>query len=303
MLAALCWWTYLLYSKNELIYTHEYTILELKNELTPALKAELENQHKGQRGMIIAEGIVFGLAVSMGVFYLYAFYKKDIKNTQKQNNFLLSVTHELKSPLASMKLAFETIKKRALKPNQYQEISSHGIEEADRLHGIIENILTATKIDQKYTVQRSTIDLQRIQTGLQKIWQHDSVRDRIEFKLKGDPNQSFEADSTGIKHIIVNYVENALKYSEEKIIVHIELRKKHLYIAVEDFGPGIPAEERKLIFNRFYRIGNEETRKSKGTGLGLYIVEQIAQLNKGKVNILPNKPQGSIFTAELEIII
>lgn len=102
--------------------------------------------------------------------------------------------------------------------------------------------------------------------------------------------------------VVLNIIENAIKYAQNtsKIIVNLMLSKENMYcIEIADFGQGIPKAERENIFNKFYRIGNEDTRKTKGTGLGLYIAQQIVKAHKGSINVRSNHPTGSIFSIVL----
>ncbi len=300
MLAALCWWTYLLYSKNEVIYQQQMAIMLLQNNQDQANIAMIQDDYLRQKTMIVGEGIVFGIALISGIAFLYAAYRKTLKYSQRQNNFLLSVTHELKSPLASIKLAFETIKKRALKVEQNQMISENGITEVDRLHDQVENILMATSIDQQYTVQLQETTLTSLIEEI-KIKRHNRpMENRITYSFDGNQNSSFKVDMHGCFLICDNLLGNALKYSQEDVTLNLKKNSDSLEIRVSDHGPGIEEKEHKNIFSRFYRIGNEETRRSKGTGLGLYIVKRIVDKNNGSIQLANNTPTGTIFTIEIQ---
>ena len=268
----------------------------------PSKNDALEAEHKKQKLMIIGEGIVFGFALIVGVSYLWIIYRKDLKNTEKQNNFLLAVTHELKSPLASIKLAFETIKKRNLQREQYQTISTNGIVEVDRLHKQLENILDATSIDQKYYIHKSTVNLFELVEFIKNQRLNSIGESRVEYTILNEmPGVDFEIDIDGVMKICKNLIENAIKYSDEKVQVIFQQLNDLLIIKVIDDGNGIPEEEKVNIFRRFYRIGNEETRNSEGTGLGLFIVKQIVKKNDGRISLHNNQPKGSIFTVELKL--
>lgn len=301
MLAALCWWTFLLYSKNQIIHDQQIALLSLTESVDTNTLANVQDEYHRQKRMIIGEGIVFGLALIAGVSFLYGAYKKTLIYSQRQNNFLLSITHELKTPLASIKLAFETIKKRKLKPEQNASISSDGIVEVDRLHKQVENILTATSIDQSYVPQFEKSNLKDL---LNEIIQNRKLRpdeERVSYEMDGDLKKEFYTDIYGCLLVTENLLGNALKYSEEDVYLRLKLKKKNIVISVIDRGIGIDDLETKNIFKRFYRIGNEETRKSKGTGLGLYIVQRIVEKNKGQVTIEKNTPKGTIFNVEIGI--
>ena len=302
MLSALCWWTFLLYSKNEIIFNQQMALFEYQENTNPTSITNVQDTYTSQRRMILAEGFMFGAAMICGVFYLRIGYKKSIRNTRKQNNFLLSVTHELKSPLASIKLAFETIKRRTLKPDQYKLISENGITEVDRLHKQLENMLTATSIDHHYKVQRSVISFQDLIDTIKHRRKYTVGENRVELILGVEnPNKTVEVDIRGVIEISNNLIENALKYSEDQVKFIMSQNGNLVRLTVKDIGPGISEAEKKNVFSRFYRIGNEETRNSQGTGLGLFIVKHIVQRNDGKIEIINNRPKGSIFIAELKI--
>ena len=303
MLAALCWWTYLLYSKNEIIYNQQQSIYIITGIEESEALTTLEEEHYRQRNMIIAEGFVFGLALIVGITLMWIIYKRDLKNTERQNNFLLAVTHELKSPLASIKLALETIKKRDLSRNQNLIISDNGITEVDRLHKQLDNILDATSIDHKYTVEKHTTTLVELLNYIKH--QRSSTLDegRVTYTVTTEDTQgrSIDIDINGVLKIAKNLIENALKYSESHVEVKLSLVDRIFRLTVSDEGPGIAPNEKQAIFKRFYRVGSEETRKSTGTGLGLFIVKQIVDKNQGKVTIQDNTPSGSVFQVEMNI--
>jgi signal transduction histidine kinase len=303
MLAALCWWTYLLYSKNEIIYNQQQSIYIITGIEESEALTTLEEEHYRQRNMIIAEGFVFGLALIVGITLMWIIYKRDLKNTERQNNFLLAVTHELKSPLASIKLALETIKKRDLSRNQNLIISDNGITEVDRLHKQLDNILDATSIDHKYNVEKHTTTLVESLNYIKHQRSATLDEGRVTYTVTTEDTQgrSIDIDINGVLKIAKNLIENALKYSESHVEVKLSLKDKIFRLTVSDEGPGIAPNEKQAIFKRFYRVGSEETRKSTGTGLGLFIVKQIVDKNQGKVTIQDNTPSGSVFQVEMNI--
>jgi signal transduction histidine kinase len=263
--------------------------------------ANITKEYNRQKRMIIGEGIVFGIALISGILFLYAAYRKTLIYSQRQNNFLLSITHELKTPLASIKLAFETIKMRKLKAEQNAKISDNGILEVNRLHNQVENILTATSIDQEYEPLYQQTNLKELFDEIVESRRLRPHENRVNYSLDEHNDKDFNIDIYGCLLICENLLGNALKYSEGEVQFKLSLSKNQLHIVVEDEGIGIDDMERKNIFKRFYRIGNEETRKSKGTGLGLYIVKRIVETNNGSIKIMKNAPTGSIFNVEIGI--
>jgi signal transduction histidine kinase len=124
----------------------------------------------------------------------------------------------------------------------------------------------------------------------------------VEFKLTLDTeNQTAEVDRSGIFSILSNLVENAIKYSDEdpEVTIRTEIRDEKWCLSVADRGVGIPEKEKSSIFNKFYRVGSEDTRKTKGTGLGLYIMKEMTNAHGGQIDVRDNKGQGTIFTVTL----
>lgn len=297
MLAALLWWTFLLYSQNEKIH-------ELKTELiahnTNFNVLEIEKAYTKSKNMIIGEGIIFMLALVCGVLYLRKMYLQQLRDAVQNKNFLLSVTHELKSPLASIKLALETIFKRDLNHQRNQFIASAALSETNRLEKVIETILESTRLDYiQYRIDWKLVNIIQLQKTISKM--HNNLEERLDFEIIGDNNRDFFVDHDGLITILNNLIENAGKYSSSTIYVQIALKTSELHIQVKDEGSGIPKEEKAHVFDRFYRIGNEEVRIAKGTGLGLHIVKRVIEANKGHIQIIDNDPKGTIFDFKIPI--
>ncbi len=301
MSAALFWWSFLLYSKNEKIYEQQLIINSYEPAEISQTTAQLHDKYDRQRKMIIGEGVFFGLALIAGISYLYVAYRRTLHFSERQNNFLLSITHELKSPLASIKLAFETIKKRNLSKEQNTLISTNGISEVNRLHNQLENILTATSLDHNYEGQLNETSLENLVNEIKNNRHYRPGEDRVFYSFDNDNTSTFKIDVYGCMLICENLIGNALKYSEKDVEVNLNINQSFLTIQVKDEGIGIPDHEKKNIFNRFYRVGNEDTRKSKGTGLGLYIANKITKKNQGTIEVLNNPKGGTIFKVEIKI--
>lgn len=291
---AIVWWTVLLYRNNE-------TIFELRRELanTPIELNKIQRIYDVQKKMIFGEGLFIMAALATGVLLIRRSYKREIKNTKGQSNFLLSVTHEFKSPLAGIKLALETLKKRKLNPEQTFQITESALTETNRLGRLVENLLNATSIEHNYMpVMRET----NIDFILDAIKKRNLVhKDRVEYVNLNHSSNHFRIDIDGIVLIGDNLIENACKYSKENVILNMWLENNYCHIQVVDKGIGIPTNEHKNITKRFYRIGSEETRKSKGTGIGLYIVKKVIVANKGQLSIKGNQPKGTIFEIKIPI--
>jgi signal transduction histidine kinase len=266
---------------------------------------ELEQNYQRQRWMILGEAGVFVISLMIGIWLINRGYYKEIMSAQQRRNFLLSITHELKSPIASVKLVLETLKKRkTLGPDHVDKLCENGLREADRLNNLVSDLLLASRVEAAYQAHPEWIDLEEMLSEIveKKRISHPEALISLEFEPSG---LWAEADHLGLQAIAVNLIENAVKYSPQParidIRVFLDKEKKSICLQVGDQGIGIPENEKKRIFEKFYRIGNEDTRKTKGTGLGLYIVDQIVRLHKGKIILSDNTPRGTIFQLELPV--
>lgn len=300
ILLQFCWWSYLLVKLNDEIYEQKVQLLELQKIPGHDVKEEehelLRNLHN--RWMMIAgEGVVFGLLLLAGIHLTQRSFKKEYTLSRQQRNFLLAVTHEFKSPLAAIKLSLQTLQKHQLDKEQQTKILNRAIMETNRIDTLVENALAAARYEDK------SFHLNKEQVNLSELVEEAiAMRHGINqkgLKLDGDvqPGIFIHGDSLALQSAVLNLIDNAEKYSPENGTIRVQLkeRDKHVILSVSDNGPGIPAHERKKIFEKFYRVGNEETRAAKGTGLGLYIVWNVALLHGGKVFIKDNQPHGAVI--------
>ena len=249
--------------------------------------------------MILGEGGVFILILLAGFWQIQRAIKKEIELSQNQNNFLLSVTHELKTPLTSIQLALQTLSKRDLSKEQTQTLIEKAISENERLKILIDNIIQASSIENKGLIaDKTSINIKSL---LESIVEKSNKRQENNLVSLKCPNEyDILADIFMIETSIINIIENAIKYAgTHQIEVEIKKTQSHCLISISDMGPGIDEKEQPYIFDKFYRIGNEETRIKKGSGLGLYIAKQFIKLHNGDIYYKKNNPCGSIFTISL----
>jgi len=248
--------------------------------------------------MIAGEGIVFLSLLIWGIVKTHRSFKKEIELARNQKNFLLSITHEIKSPLAAIKLNLETMRKHDLDASKKAAIIQAAIEETNRMNDMMDNALAAARIDtHSFSLSKENINVSElIRKTLKNKMLHEKDHRIV---LEVDDNIFAHLDQIACSSIILNLVENAQKYSEGSITIRLREKIDNILIEVLDEGSGVPKEERELVFQKFYRVGNEETRNSKGTGLGLFIVKHLVQFHNGTINIIDNKPKGSLFRIEL----
>jgi len=252
--------------------------------------------------MIISEGSVFLLILLFGLWKIRSAIKKEIKLTRQQNNFILSVTHELKTPLAATQLYLQTVIKRDLDEAKRKEILLKAIGENKRLELLIENMLNAASLDGnsfvpvKTNKNLTTFIFQNIEETNKRLGV--SI---IDSNLS--PNIYFDFDELMMQTIFNNLIDNAIKYAgkENKITVVLNQSEDQITLKVIDQGPGIAPENATEIFKKFSRLGNEETRSQKGSGLGLFICSEFAKLHHGKIIYFSNTPKGAIFQITFQL--
>lgn len=271
-----------------------YHLIELTEEVSK------ESDVIGKRmAMVLGEGAVFLLVLLLGLWQIRRSIKKQLTLGQRQKNFMLSVTHELKTPLAANKLYLQTIAKRELDPEKKNELLGKAIEENQRLEKMIDKILNATRLENRtLTLHKEKFNLNILLNSISERF--TSLYPDIQISLETKPIPDINADQFLIETAVNNLVENAIKYGGgNAITVYSKKSDGFINFGVKDLGPGIPREQREEIFTKFYRGGDEDTRSTKGTGLGLFIVKQIISLHNGSVQYRDNLPTGADFQINL----
>ncbi len=249
--------------------------------------------------MILGEGSMFILVFTVGAISLHKSIKKERKLQDQKKNFLLSVTHELKSPLASIKLLLQTIQKRDLTKQQVQDFIAKSLLDIERLDDMVENMLLASKIDNRsYTFPKANFNLSVLVDNIVNRLQLNKcdINEQL-INVEIEPKIDITGDKFALTSVVTNLIENAIKYSGPCEIVDVKLysREGKIYLEVADHGIGIADNEKSRIFDKFYRVGSEDTRNTKGTGLGLYIVKEVLDKHEASIKVKDNEPTGSIF--------
>lgn len=297
------WWSYSMVKQNNEISRLKAEVNVLKGE---SLNDIVDNGNKINESlhrrwiMIAGEGSVFVCLLLLGIYQIRKSFNKETALANQQKNFLLSVTHELKSPIASAKLQLQTLQKRELDRDKQKEIIANAINDTDRLNNLVENILLAAKIENNvFTSHKEEYNLSEyITEGMNQTIESFRYKQRVVLDI--EPNIFMKIDRMSFPSIILNLFENAVKYSSGDSTITVGLKKQNqkIIVSVADEGLGITDEEKKYIFKKFYRIGSEETRKTKGTGLGLFIVDFLVKQHNGIISVRNNVPKGTIFEVE-----
>ena len=249
--------------------------------------------------MIMGEGSMFIIVFLLGAYHMHASVKKERKLMEQKKNFLLSVTHELKSPLASIKILLQTIQKRDLTKAQILDFIDKSLLDVERLDDMVENMLLASKIDNRsYTFPKAQFNLSVLVDSIVnrlQITKCDCNQQIINAEI--EPKIEITGDKFALTSVVTNLVENAVKYSKPCMAVDVKLFQKDgkVFFQVADHGIGISDSEKTRIFDKFYRVGSEDTRNTKGTGLGLYIVKEVLDKHQASIRVKDNRPAGSVF--------
>ncbi|HQU56735.1 MAG TPA: ATP-binding protein, partial [Chitinophagaceae bacterium] len=244
----------------------------------------------------IGEGLTFLALILIGAVFVYRSISRQLKLQQQQQNFMMAITHELKTPISVARLNLETLLKYDLSEEKKQKLLDIALDETLRLDFLTSNILLAAQLDNKnFNATKEELSL----TDLVKETIHQ-FRKRFpdrEFPTTINVDADMKGDAFLLQMLINNLVQNAIKYSprEIPIVTSLQQNKSGIILQIADGGDGIANSEKAKIFSKFYRIGNESTRKTKGTGLGLYLCRKIAKAHNGDISVTDNEPKGSIF--------
>jgi len=301
IIAALVWWFISLEKQNRQMAAQQHALLLGKKEsMSPELfaseEALIQKESVRNTRKYIAEGVTFLILILVGAGFVYRSVRRQLLVQQQQQNFMMAVTHELKTPISVARLNLETLQKYSLDPEKQKKLIRNTLDETTRLNFLTNNILIASQLEGgRYHSAREELDLSDLlKDSLQDF--RNRFPDR-EFREQIEPDADIKGDPLLLQILISNLVENALKYSPKESPVTATLQKTSpgIELAITDEGPGIPDEEKKKIFKRFYRIGNEATRTKQGTGLGLYLCSIIARDHNADISVTNNEPRGSNF--------
>jgi two-component system, OmpR family, sensor histidine kinase CiaH len=297
IISALVWWFIALNTQNHQMA--EYETMQLKKDY-PGYFEEIEKiklVEKRKTAQYAGEGSVFFLLIIAGAAFIYSAVRRQFKASEQQNNFMMAITHELKTPIAVTKLNLETLQKRKLEDSQQQRLIQNTIQEANRLNSLCNNMLLASQIEAGgYSITKEEVDLSDVVRNCvhdytirfpQRILQ-DAVATEI----------YIEGDFLLLQMAINNLIDNAIKYSpkEATVVVSLYIEGKQIKLSVKDEGKGIEESEKKKVFDKFYRIGNKATKGAKGTGLGLFLTKKIARQHNANISVTDNTPTGTNFT-------
>ena len=257
-------------------------------------------------GVLLVLGVLFFSLIITGVVLNTIFLIREIRRNEQHDAFINSVTHELKTPVASMRLYLQTLQARDITESKRREFYDIMLADSDRLMGTIEQVLRAARTSQTSDVHRSPVDVRALVQDCVQVarLRHHLPPEALDYK-ESVRNATVLGDFDELKAAVSNLIDNAIKYSGQRVRVIVELTNNgssQLAVRVRDEGVGIPPSELKRIFKRFYRIPNSMALRVKGTGLGLFIVRSVAERHGGRAWAeSEGSERGSTFTLELPV--
>jgi K+-sensing histidine kinase KdpD len=303
IIAALVWWYVALSRQNEQMTTYKIQELQTTDIRYREQYKRIMDENKRKSAQYFGEGAIFFLLISAGAIFLFRAVKNQLKITTQQQNFMMAITHELKTPIAVTKLNLETLQKRKLETSQQEKLINNTLQEANRMNALCNNLLLSSQMESEaYKKVSEQIQINKLLGDCIRDFSVRYPSRKIMFNPKDEI--TIDGDVFLLQMAFNNLIENALKYSPKDTAIQVVLAKKEnqCQLAITDEGNGIPDEDKLKIFEKFYRIGSDATQKSKGTGLGLFLVKRIVDAHKGVVYVKDNQPKGSMFTIQLPLM-
>ena len=298
IIAALVWWAFLLLQQNTEIFTQRKASLDPSTPDYAEQVRKIAEQQKRGEYKYIGEGSAFLLLILVGALFVYRAVRRQFRLQQQQQNFVMAIIHELKTPIAVARLNLETMQKHQLEEEKKKKLVQITLQETMRLDTLINNILISSQLEgNAYRVAKEELDFSELVKDVVRNFKNRYPDRTLETVIQDEIDM--QGDTTLLKLLLSNLLENANKYSPKDKPVYLALTSGDLIrLEIGDEGAGIPEEEKKEVFEKFYRLGNEQTRKTQGTGLGLYICRKIVQDHKGEILIKDNQPSGSKFIVQ-----
>jgi K+-sensing histidine kinase KdpD len=300
IIAALIWWFFSLYTQNEMMYRLRKE--QLRTTTSPSSSdfqkelVKINDQRKRNIAKYIGEGGTFFVLIAIGAVYIYRSVRRQFRAQQQQQNFVMAITHELKTPISVSRLNLETLQRYKLDEEKKEKLLHMTLQETLRLDNLINNILISSQLDgHSYRISKEELSFSDLVNDVAHQFSTRYTDRKLVQTIQDDVD--ITGDPLLLKLLVSNLLENANKYSPKDKPVSLELVKENntIRLFVKDEGCGIKDEEKGNIFKKFYRVGNEQTRTTKGTGLGLYLCRKIAEDHNGNIHIEDNRPQGSNF--------
>lgn len=252
-------------------------------------------------------GVIFFGAIAAGLILNTSFLVREIRRNEQHDSFINAVTHELKTPIASIRLYLQTLQRHDVDEARRREFYQSMLEDTNRLLGTVEQVLKAGEAGHKAKIRRVPLDFGKLVRECVEVTRarYQLQNDLLRFEQRGHNGfrPVVKGDAEELKTAVSNLLDNAVKYSTSSVNIFVRLEtpdERHVVLSVQDHGIGIPAPELKRIFRRFYRVPSRALSRVKGTGLGLFIVRAIASKHGGRV-FAQSEGEGRGTTVFLEL--
>ncbi len=302
IIAALIFWYISLQRQNEVIERLRTGSLDPNSSTYVQATEGAKKARARKSAQYIGEGIIFFAVIIIGAGFIFRAVRRQLRQSVQQQNFMMGITHELKTPIAVSQLNLETLKKHNLDDQKRLKLLDATLHEMKRLDTLSNNMLLVSQIDAGgYRLTNENLDLSRLieecASGFIGRFPEREIYQEIQEGVH------FMGDALLWRIALNNLIDNAIKYSGKTSPVNIRLEKTRniIHISISDNGPGIKDEDKKRVFEKFYRTGDEATKAAKGTGLGLYLTARVVKRHKGKIVAMDNAPQGTVFLITLMV--
>jgi two-component system sensor histidine kinase SenX3 len=250
-------------------------------------------------------GFIFFAAITAGIILNTSFLIREIRLNEQHDSFINAVTHELKTPIASIRLYLQTLERRDIDANQRNEFYRLMLDDTDRLLATVEQVLKAGQAGLKKRHPRAKVDFSQLVGECVEVARisHHLSPESLRYQAMASDGARVLGDSEELRTAVSNVLENAVKYSGVRVNVAVRVDmpdEKRVILSVRDHGVGVPKVELKRIFKRFYRVPNRALANVRGTGLGLFIVRSIARKHGGRV-FAESAGEGQGTTVYLEL--
>lgn len=298
VISALVFWYFELDKQNEELAAYKISSLSKTGIVYEEALDQIERDKSRKTAQYAGEGITFLLLIIAGAVLVFRLIRRQFVLSRQQQNFMMAVTHELKTPIAVTRLNLETLMRRNLPEEKQKMLITKSVQETNRLNALCNNMLMLSQLDAGgFRIEPEVFDLNTLVKEAA-----DELRSRFPgrtFSVSLPESATVHGDRFLLQLALNNLIENAVKYSAATDNVHLEVGEDpgNVYLRVADTGPGIKDKEKKQVFKKHFR---GDKIRTKGTGLGLYLTSRIVQYHHGKITLQDNRPAGSIFTIYLK---
>ena len=293
IIAALVFWFIELNKQNRQMNNYKLSELSATDASHAKKRSDILYDQQRKTTQYVSEGAVFLALILFGAVFMYRAVRRQFAIQRQQENLMMAITHELKTPIAVGMLNLETLQKHHLDEQKKERLIEMTLQEMNRLNALANNILVSAQLEAGKTSDKEELNFSDLVKSCTNDFQRRFPERKWDISI-ADETEVY-GDPLLLQILVNNLIENAVKYSTAQTTIKCTLTESnpHVLFCVADEGPGIPPQERKKVFQKFYRIGNEETRSAKGTGLGLYLCKKIADDHGASIKIEEHSPKGT----------